>query len=183
MFGKLSPPISTQLKSPQINLGLNSTYSGERPKGAPSSSPPVLVNDQRNHKRAARPLPFSSSSRSRAAGLEQKSRTGFALSRSRASRPGFALASLLPRRVAARRRSSRRRSSRARSTLYARRTRSSRPSMVLNFRASSTRNALYDDDVNCDVQVHKPSRTVVPKRSVMISSNGPLRKRIFRRDP
>ena len=87
------------------------------------------------------------------------------------------------RRVAARRRSSRRRSSRARSTLYARRTGSSRPSMVLNFRASSTRNTLYDDDVNCDVQVHKPSRTVVPKRSVMISSNGPLRKRIFRRDP
>ena len=137
----LSPPISTQLKSPQINLGLNSTYSGERPKGAPSSSPPVLVNDQRNHKRAARPLPFSSSSRSRA------------------SRTGFALASLLPRRVAARRRSSRRRSSRARSTLYARRTGSSRPSMVLNFRASSTRNTLYDDDVNCDVLVHKPSRT------------------------
>ena len=87
------------------------------------------------------------------------------------------------RRVAARRRSSRRRSSRARSTLYARRTGSSRPSMVLNFRASSTRSTLYDDDVNCDVQVHKPSRTVVPKRSVMISSNGPLRKRIFRRDP
>ena len=68
------------------------------------------------------------------------------------------------RRVAARRRSSRRRSSRARSTLYARRTGSSRPSMVLNFRASSTRSTLYDDDdVNCDVQVHKPSRTVVPK--------------------
>ena len=87
------------------------------------------------------------------------------------------------RRVAARRRSSRRRSSRARSTLYARRTGSSRPSMVLNFRASSIRSTLYDDDVNCDVQVHKPSRTVVPKRSVMISSNGPLRKRIFRRDP
>jgi hypothetical protein len=51
--------------------------------------------------------------------------------------------------------------------------------MVLNF----LRSRLYDDDVNCDVQVHKPSRTVVPKRSVMISSNGPLRKRIFRRDP
>ena len=66
--------------------------------------------------------------------------------------------------------------------LYARRTRSSRPSMALNFRASSTRNTLYDD-VNCDVQVHKPSRIVVPKRSVVISSNGPLRKRIFRRDP
>ena len=45
--------------------------------------------------------------------------------------------------------------------------------MALNFRASSTRNTLYDD-VNCDVQVHKPSRTVVPKRSVVISSNGPL---------
>ena len=59
---------------------------------------------------------------------------------------------------------------------------SSRPSMSLNFRASSTRNTLYDD-VNCDVQVHKPSRTVVPKRSVVISSNGPLRKRIVRRDP
>ena len=59
---------------------------------------------------------------------------------------------------------------------------SSRPSMSLNFRASSTRHTLYDD-VNCDVQVHKPSRTVVPKRRVVISSNGPLRKRIFRRDP
>ena len=59
---------------------------------------------------------------------------------------------------------------------------SSRPSMSLNFRASSTRNTLYDD-VNCDVQVHKPSRTLVPKRSVVISSNGPLRKRIVRRDP
>ena len=45
--------------------------------------------------------------------------------------------------------------------------------MALNFRASSTRNTLYDD-VNCDVQVHKPSRTVVPTRSVVISSNGPL---------
>ena len=75
------------------------------------------------------------------------------------------------RRVAARRRSSRRRSSRARSTLYARRTRSSRPSMALNFRASSTRNTLHDADVrntlhdddvngvNSDVQVHKPSRS------------------------
>ena len=98
-------------------------------------------------------------------------------------RLGWLLPDSPRRRVAARRRSSRRRSSRARSTLYARRTRSSRPSMVLNFRASSTRNILYDDDVNSDVQVHKPSRTVVPKRSVMLSSNGPLRKRIFRRDP
>ena len=113
------------------------------------------------------------------------------LERAEVAHLGFALASLDRLRsclsasplVAARRRSSRRRSSRARSTLYARRTRSSRPSMVLNFRASSTRSTLYDDDVSCDVQVHKPSRTVVPKRSVMISSNGPLCKRIFRRDP
>ena len=68
---------------------------------------------------------------------------------------GFALASL------SRRRSSRRRSSRARSTLYACRTRSSRPSMVLNFRASSTCNTLHDadDDVHSDLQVHKPSRS------------------------
>ena len=49
---------------------------------------------------------------------------------------------------------------------------SSRPSMSLNFRASSTRNTLHDadvrntlhddddvDDVNSDVQVHKPSRS------------------------
>ena len=79
-------------------------------------------------------------------------------------RLGWLLPDSPRRRVAARRRSSRRRSSRARSTLYARRTGSSRPSMVLNFRASSTRSTLYDDDdVNCDVQVHKPSRTVVPK--------------------
>ena len=48
--------------------------------------------------------------------------------------------------------------------------------MVLNFRASSTRNTLCDD-VNSDVQVHKPSRTV-PKRSDVSSSNGSLRKRL-----
>ena len=59
-----------------------------------------------------------------------------------------------------------------RSAALVRVTLSSRPSMSLNFRASSTRNTLHDadvrntlhydddvDDVNSDVQVHKPSRS------------------------